>query len=161
MRALSWGLATLLPALAHADILQFDFTGALFDESGFFTGDSFQVSFLANTNSGSLQCTLSSGCLETSSASLPIYDVDVIADGKQMMQNGTGSFALAGGSPVACGLYFDDAFGVLAPAKGSTSLSLGGGFDQIFPNNSQSAILGAKDPLALILNSSVYGSVSS
>lgn len=158
MRALLWGLTTLLPALAHADILQFDFTGALFGETGFFT-DTFQVSFLANTNSGSLRDTFSSGCLGAFSASLPIYDVNVIADGKQVMHNGAGGFALAGGAPVVCGFFTDEPLSISASA-GRTSLSLGGGFDQIFPNNSQSAILGAKDPLALILNPSFYGGVS-
>jgi hypothetical protein len=154
MRALLWGLTTLLPALAHADTLQFDFTGALFGATGFAT-DSFQVSFLANTNSGSLQSTFGSGCLANFSASLPIYDVNVIADGKQVMQTGTGGFTIANTLPFRCGGYFDDALSINASA-GRTSLSLGGGFDQMFPNNSQSAILGAKDPLALILNPSLY-----
>ena len=154
MRALLWSLTTLLPALAHADTLQFDFTGALFGTTGFAT-DSFQVSFLANTSSGNLQSTFGNGCLANFSANLPIYDVKVIADGKQVMQNGTGEFTIANTLPFRCGGYFDDALSINASA-GRTSLSLGGGFDQMFPNNSQSAILGAKDPLALILNPSFY-----
>src|SRR5579863_5574821 len=154
MRALLWSLTTLLPALAHADPLQFDFTGALFGATGFAT-DSFQVSFLANTNSGNLQSTFGSGCLANFSANLPIYDVNVIADGKQVMQNGTGEFTIDNTLPFRCGGYFDDALRINASA-GRTSLSLGGGFDQMFTNNSQSAILGAKDPLALILNPSFY-----
>jgi len=166
MRGALLGIAALLPAIAQADVIEFDFSGVL-NPSRTSSGpyDTFQATFLTNTSSGGfLQYTFPSitqqdgSCLASVSVGVHnAYDVDLTVDGKRVMTGGTGGLGFVARHPFKCGGFRDQDLSAFASAGGK-NFSFGGGFDVFLSNSSQSAILSSKDPLALILSNALYAS---
>jgi len=174
MRALVLGLTALLPALAQAEILEFNFTG---DTSPYSVppGQSqdwhgpgpvpstVDLTFLVNTLSpgNSFQYTFRNfpqgTCVTTYSYTLATSHFNVSFDGHTYMHGGSGSAAgIDDSGALGCGGFLGAGLEATGATK-SRVVTLSGGFDTQFPNSSQSALLSSKDPLGTFLDGSKYG----
>jgi MYXO-CTERM domain-containing protein len=156
MRALVLALAALLPSLAQAGVLEFNFSGDVNPNGN--TSGSFQGTFLANTSRGSSATyAFSGGCVGSLNANFSIFDFNLTVSGTPVMAGGKGTFDVStpAGPDGGCSAFLGDVgVGFSAAANGKV-FSVNGSFDAgVF--GTQSAILASKDPLGLIFNNADF-----
>jgi len=169
MRALICGLiALLVPALASAEIIQFTFTGVIDSDPPYFESTwngpgpqptTLQMSFDVNTLSpgNSLNYTFYNSpdssvgpTIGSINADLVTTNVTIGLDGKTVLSGPTGTFAFSA-EPLGGALYIGGTFGVGVPGATFGMIP-----DIAFGTNTQAALIGASDPLGLLLNHSAF-----
>jgi hypothetical protein len=166
MRAIICGLLVLLaPALASAEIIQFNFNGYIDSDPPYFESTwngpgpqptTLQISFDVNTLAPGN--TLSYGFYDSSigpsldmiSASMPTTNVTLGLDGKTVLQSPTGTFSFSG-----------ELLGPFSFIGGGFAIGLPGASFGMTPDfdlgvTTQSAIMGTSDPLGALLGPSAF-----